>query len=161
MNWILAAEGAEGGSNVLLPPTYELVIGTIAFLVIFFALSKFALPNIRKTLEQRTETIEGVAKEHIPFIKAACELLKSGSRGGYGNLCDGESTDELLGALDDLISQYPDRPEYCESGGEVFEGLLYDLGFGSSEWYVTRVFDGMKIEYVPTDIVVQDVTDEF
>jgi F-type H+-transporting ATPase subunit b len=59
MNWILAAEGAEGGSNVLLPPTYELVIGTIAFLVIFFALSKFALPNIRKTLEQRTETIEG------------------------------------------------------------------------------------------------------
>ncbi len=59
MNWILASEGAESGSNVLLPPTYELIIGTIAFFVIFFALSKFALPNIRKTLEARTESIEG------------------------------------------------------------------------------------------------------
>ena len=59
MNWILAAEGAESGSNVLLRPTYELIIGTIAFFVIFFALSKFALPNIRKTLEARTESIEG------------------------------------------------------------------------------------------------------
>ena len=45
MNWILAAEGAESGSNVLLPPTYELIIGSIAFFVIFFALSKFALPK--------------------------------------------------------------------------------------------------------------------
>ena len=59
MNWILASEGAESGSNVLLPPTYELIIGSIAFFVIFFALSKFALPNIRKTLEARTESIEG------------------------------------------------------------------------------------------------------
>ena len=131
-------------------------------LTIFNDVSNTANVNVYTfSSSYRTETIEGVAKEHIPFIKAACELLKSGSRGGYGNLCDGESTDELLGALDDLISQYPDRPEYCESGGEVFEGLLYDLGFGSSEWYVTRVFDGMKIEYVQTDIVVQDVTDEF
>jgi len=75
MNWILAAEGAEGGSNVLLPPTYELVIGTIAFLVIFFALSKFALPNIRKTLEQRTETIEGgIAKSEKMQQEASITL---------------------------------------------------------------------------------------
>ena len=59
MNWILAAEGTGGNSNVLLPPTYELVIGTIAFFTIFFLLSKFALPNIKKTLEARTESIEG------------------------------------------------------------------------------------------------------
>jgi len=66
MNWILAAEGTGGNSNVLLPPTYELIIGTIAFFVIFFALSKFALPNIRKTLEARTESIEGgIAKAEV------------------------------------------------------------------------------------------------
>ena len=59
MNWILAAEGTESGSSVLLPPTYELIIGSIAFFIVLFALSKFALPNIRKTLEARTEAIEG------------------------------------------------------------------------------------------------------
>jgi len=75
MNWILAAEGAEGGSNVLLPPTYELVIGTIAFFTIFFLLSKFALPNIRKTLEARTEAIEGgIAKAEKLQQEAATTL---------------------------------------------------------------------------------------
>jgi F-type H+-transporting ATPase subunit b len=59
MDWILAAGGAESGSNVLLPPTYELIIGSIAFFIVLFALSKFALPNIKKTLEARTEAIEG------------------------------------------------------------------------------------------------------
>jgi len=59
MDWILAAGGAESGSNVLLPPTYELIIGSIAFFIVLFALSKFALPNIKKALEARTEAIEG------------------------------------------------------------------------------------------------------
>jgi F-type H+-transporting ATPase subunit b len=59
MDWILAAGGAESGSNVLLPPTYELIIGSISFFIVLFALSKFALPNIKKALEARTEAIEG------------------------------------------------------------------------------------------------------
>ena len=50
MNWILAAEGAESGSNVLLPPTYELIIGSIALFIVLIAHSKFALPNNKKTL---------------------------------------------------------------------------------------------------------------
>ena len=77
MNWILAAEGAGGNSNVLLPPTYELVIGTIAFFTIFFLLSKFALPNIKKTLEARTESIEGgIAKAEKMQQEASITLAQ-------------------------------------------------------------------------------------
>jgi F-type H+-transporting ATPase subunit b len=77
MNWILAAEGTGGNSNVLLPPTYELIIGTIAFFTIFFLLSKFALPNIKKTLEARTESIEGgIAKAEKMQQEASITLAQ-------------------------------------------------------------------------------------
>ena len=46
-------------SNVLLPPLDELILGTIAFILVFWALSKFALPGIKKALEERTAAIEG------------------------------------------------------------------------------------------------------
>lgn len=54
-----AAEGAEEMPSVLAVPIDELVIGIIAFLVVFGVLAKFALPNIKKTLEERTDAIEG------------------------------------------------------------------------------------------------------
>jgi F-type H+-transporting ATPase subunit b len=40
-------------------PLAELVLGLIAFFVVFGALAKFALPGIRKALEERTAAIEG------------------------------------------------------------------------------------------------------
>jgi F-type H+-transporting ATPase subunit b len=52
---VLAAEGP----NVLGVPLAELVLGLIAFFVVFGALAKFALPGIRKALEERTAAIEG------------------------------------------------------------------------------------------------------
>ena len=45
--------------NVLVPPIDELLLGTIAFILVFWALSKFALPGIKKALEERTAAIEG------------------------------------------------------------------------------------------------------
>jgi F-type H+-transporting ATPase subunit b len=40
-------------------PLAELVLGLIAFFVVFGALAKLALPGIRKALEERTAAIEG------------------------------------------------------------------------------------------------------
>lgn len=45
--------------SVLSIPLDELIIGIIAFLVVFGGLSKLALPGIRKALAERTEAIEG------------------------------------------------------------------------------------------------------
>ena len=52
----LAAEEAE---NPLIPPIPELVIGLIAFFIVFYFLAKKLLPNINKVLEERREAIEG------------------------------------------------------------------------------------------------------
>jgi F-type H+-transporting ATPase subunit b len=47
------------GANVLAVPIDELILGLAAFLIVFWALSKLALPGIRKALEERTAAIEG------------------------------------------------------------------------------------------------------
>lgn len=53
----LSAEG--GAQNPLLPSTPELIIGTVAFLIVFGVLGKILLPRIQRTLEERTGRIEG------------------------------------------------------------------------------------------------------
>jgi F-type H+-transporting ATPase subunit b len=50
---------AEEGNNPLLPHAYELVVGGLAFLVVFLVVGKILTPRIQKTLEERTEAIEG------------------------------------------------------------------------------------------------------
>ncbi|MER5179878.1 F0F1 ATP synthase subunit B [Streptomyces sp. NPDC002896] len=50
---------AEEMENPLVPPIPELVIGLIAFVIVFGALAWKLLPNINKVLEDRREAIEG------------------------------------------------------------------------------------------------------
>ena len=46
-------------ANPLIPPLPELIIGAIAFLVVFAVLGRVLMPRIQKTLEERTDKIEG------------------------------------------------------------------------------------------------------
>ncbi|CAB4730841.1 unannotated protein [freshwater metagenome] len=65
LSTVITASGGEGGEempSVLAVPIDELVIGIIAFLVVFGVLGKLALPKIKETLEERTHTIEGGIK---------------------------------------------------------------------------------------------------
>jgi F-type H+-transporting ATPase subunit b len=55
----LANIAAAQGENPLVPPLPELVIGLIAFAIVFGFLAKKLLPNINKVLEERREAIEG------------------------------------------------------------------------------------------------------
>ncbi len=50
---------AAGNSNPLIPSVTELVFGGIAFFVIFGMLAKVLMPRIQKTLQERTDAIEG------------------------------------------------------------------------------------------------------
>ncbi len=50
---------SESGPNVLAVPLDELIIGLIAFLIVFWALAKLALPGIRTALDERAAAIEG------------------------------------------------------------------------------------------------------
>jgi F-type H+-transporting ATPase subunit b len=49
----------SGSQNPLVPNLTELIIGAISFFIVFGALAKVLLPRIQKTLEERTEKIEG------------------------------------------------------------------------------------------------------
>ncbi|MHC5263328.1 F0F1 ATP synthase subunit B [Streptomyces sp. UC4497] len=50
---------AEEEMNPLLPPGPELLIGTLAFAIVFFVFAKKLLPRINQTLDERHAKIEG------------------------------------------------------------------------------------------------------
>ena len=50
---------AEGKVNPLVPHTAELVVGAIAFSLLFYVLRKFVVPMFEKAFEARTEAIQG------------------------------------------------------------------------------------------------------
>ncbi|MGH3452483.1 MAG: F0F1 ATP synthase subunit B, partial [Haloechinothrix sp.] len=54
---------AEEKLNPLIPPIPELVIGLIAFAIVFGFLAKKLLPNINKVLDERRDRIEGGIEE--------------------------------------------------------------------------------------------------
>jgi F-type H+-transporting ATPase subunit b len=55
----LAASPVVPPSNPLLPELPELIIGSLAFLIVFGLLAKVLMPRIAKTLAERTDKIEG------------------------------------------------------------------------------------------------------
>ncbi|MEJ6494305.1 MAG: F0F1 ATP synthase subunit B [Actinomycetes bacterium] len=69
----IIASGEE--TNILRLPIYEVIIGAIAFGIVFFALAKFAFPAISKTLEDRADAIEGgLARAENSQAEAAAML---------------------------------------------------------------------------------------
>jgi F-type H+-transporting ATPase subunit b len=56
MTHLLAASSSQ---NPLVPTLTELIIGSIAFLIVFGTLGKLLLPRIQQTLRERTDQIEG------------------------------------------------------------------------------------------------------
>jgi F-type H+-transporting ATPase subunit b len=58
----LAADVVTPNTNPLIPALPELIIGAIAFLIVFAVLAKILLPRIQKTLAERTDAIEGGLK---------------------------------------------------------------------------------------------------
>jgi F-type H+-transporting ATPase subunit b len=72
--------------NPVLPDPTELILGAVAFAIVFFFLYKKMLPNIKKLLEERTEAIEGglqkaeLAQEEAERIKADFTAKLAASR---------------------------------------------------------------------------------
>ena len=72
---VVAAEGGET-PNILAVPIDELIIGIIAFLVVFFVLGKFALQGVKRVLEERADAIEGGIARAATAEAQANELLE-------------------------------------------------------------------------------------
>ncbi|GAA3044969.1 hypothetical protein GCM10020000_25760 [Streptomyces olivoverticillatus] len=69
---------ASGGEmeNPLLPPIPELVIGLVAFLIVFIFLGKKLLPNINKVLNERRAAIEGGMEKAAAAQTEAQQVLE-------------------------------------------------------------------------------------
>ena len=73
MHYLLADSGSQ---NPLLPSWPEFIIGLILFVVIFGVLGKMLLPRISKTLEERTDKIEGGLARAEEAQQEASKTLK-------------------------------------------------------------------------------------
>ncbi|MFI5956780.1 F0F1 ATP synthase subunit B [Cryptosporangium sp. NPDC051539] len=74
----LASE--DGEVNPLLPHTSELIVGLVAFALLFWFLSKFVYPMFEKTYTERSEAIEGGirrAEEAQAEAKATLEQYRA------------------------------------------------------------------------------------
>jgi F-type H+-transporting ATPase subunit b len=73
---LILAQESGGSTNPILPKTNELIVGIIAFLVLFALLWKVALPRANQVLEERTENIEGKLEQAERERQQAEELLR-------------------------------------------------------------------------------------
>jgi F-type H+-transporting ATPase subunit b len=72
----LAVAPAGQPPSPLLPSGTEMIIGGVAFLIIFALLAKVLMPRISKTLQERTDTIEGGIKRAEEAQARADRLLE-------------------------------------------------------------------------------------
>jgi F-type H+-transporting ATPase subunit b len=73
---VVAAPEGGHGSNPVLPDVAELVFGTIAFVIVLLAVGWKLVPQIQKTLAERTDAIEGGLKRAEKAQADAQETLK-------------------------------------------------------------------------------------
>jgi F-type H+-transporting ATPase subunit b len=72
---LILAQDSES-TNPILPKTNELIIGIIAFVVLFVVLRRFAFPRANQVLEERTRNIEGKLQQAERERQQAEELLR-------------------------------------------------------------------------------------
>ncbi|MET9292421.1 F0F1 ATP synthase subunit B [Streptomyces sp. NPDC003077] len=73
---VTMASDVEVPENPLFPPIPELVIGLIAFFIVFGFLAKKLLPNINKVLDERREAIEGGMEKADAALAEAQQVLE-------------------------------------------------------------------------------------
>jgi F-type H+-transporting ATPase subunit b len=67
---------AQAQPNPLVPQATELIIGAISFFIVFGMLGRVLLPRIQKTLQERTEAIEGGLQRAEEAQADAARLLE-------------------------------------------------------------------------------------
>ena len=90
---------AEGELNPLIPHPVEIVVGTIAFLLLFWLLAKTVFPQFEKVYAERTDKIEGglkraeEAQEQAAALKRQYEEQLAGLRAEAARIRDDARAD--------------------------------------------------------------------
>lgn len=127
----------------------------------------------------RTLSIDGIKdKEYVAFLVDVMNLLRSGTNSdytetfgnisNYGSARSSENIDKYKKALIALCDKHnaikffmeDDDTEEGFEAHEYVEEVISEL-HGNSEDFYNRVTDSVVVEYIPNDVVFEDVTKEF
>jgi hypothetical protein len=116
-----------------------------------------------------TVTKDGLDGIETGYLVKLLSMLKKGHySGGFGNLYDPDD-EQLLKfgqAIEELGSNLTEWLTFNE-GYETLEDLAYAFTevicdyTGSSENYHTRMVESIKVEFIPEDITLLNVTEQF
>ena len=119
----------------------------------------------------RTKTIEGLSEQDAKFAVDFALLFgsRNGKDEGFGNLYEpsDKEMNKVGEAIKEVVAKHSPLPKdlsevFEDADSDVFCMLeyAYDLGLTGGEFF-TRVLDGIKVEYIPEPIEIQDVTTKF
>jgi F-type H+-transporting ATPase subunit b len=75
MDTLLVVRAAGEDPNPLVPHIAEIIVGLIAFGILYYFVAKFVVPRFEKAFAERTEAIEGgLAKAEVAQAEAAAAL---------------------------------------------------------------------------------------
>lgn len=121
-----------------------------------------------------TNVLEGLNKERVKMLIAVCKLFVHYNQGGYGNAYKPRYEDVIAAGnavLHVMLKEYP-QGATCEEA-EWISGInddddLYDFVveyvsdlFDGDGEFTFKAFDGAKVELIPEDIHIEDVSNEF
>lgn len=121
-----------------------------------------------------TKTLDGLTLEKVSYLVDLCKILGSSNAqiGNFGNLYDPSETEvlKLSKRIKAIIEKYPTiKADFfsmhtAEDGEESYPDYaaeeLYELALVGGEFF-TRVCESFVVEYVPQEIVIEDITDKF
>lgn len=109
---------------------------------------------------QLSTVVEGLRLKDVLLIVALCEM--HGQDSEHSNLFEPTSAivTEHRRALTEAFTSNPCAMSQTVETYDQMRDLLGDL-LGHSDQFYTRVFDSLKVEYLPADVELEDVTDQF
>lgn len=112
----------------------------------------------------QTKVVEGLSPKEVDFVVDLCMLHQDANNSSncFGNIYSigAKKKDNHYKALQELINQHQNSKLPWGNSLEDVMDFLYDIGLTGGDFY-TRVFETIKVEEVPTEIHLQDVTSMF
>lgn len=112
----------------------------------------------------KTISVDGLTEEFVRFAIDILKLLESRSRtnGKFGNMYE-PSTNEIekfRKAVEVVLDNHPKMRDEEDWNFDNIQDLICEYT-DPSEYYYTRVVEGMSVEYIPEEITLEDVSHKF
>lgn len=111
-----------------------------------------------------TTVIEGLSEEGVKQVVALCTVMQTEEHGNLYYLDDRQKVKlfNILNRIFNCVSDYIVTESNLDEYEDDFYNILSEYGFiGKAEDQFTRYCQSYKIEYIPDDMFIEDVTEQF